>query len=75
MYADDTTFECASTVDEVQIKLQNSINLAHRWFVDNRLIVNTKKSSVMLVGSPIISVVVPYPSILMPNSFLRYLNS
>ena len=53
MYADDTTLECcASTVDEVQIKLQNSINLAHRWFVDNRLIVNTKKSSVMLVGSP-----------------------
>ena len=53
MYADDTTLECcASTVDEVQIKLQNSINLAHRWFADNRLIVNTKKSSVMLLGSP-----------------------
>ena len=28
MYADDTTLQCcASTVDEVQIKLQNSINL------------------------------------------------
>ena len=35
-----------------QIKLQNSINLAHRWIADSRLIINTKKSSVMLVGSP-----------------------
>ena len=43
---------CASTVDEVQIKFQNSINLAHRWIADNRLILNTKKSSVMLDGSP-----------------------
>ena len=43
MFADDTTLECCASTVEVQIKLQNSINLAHRWFADNRLIVNTKK--------------------------------
>ena len=52
MYADDTTLICCKeTVCEAAFQLQKSLDIAHKWLNDNRLIINTTKSSVMLVGS------------------------
>ena len=51
MYADDTTLICCKeTVREAALQLQKSLDIAHKWLNDNRLIINTTKSSVMLVG-------------------------
>ena len=55
MYADDTTLICCKeTVCEAALQLQKSLDIAHKWLNDNHLIINTTKSSVMLVGSKIV---------------------
>ena len=52
MYADDTTLiSAASSLDEVKTLAQQSILAATNWFSINRLIVNSKKSNILFVGS------------------------
>ena len=54
MYADDTTLvSAASNLDEVKTLAEQSILhvAATNWFSINRLIVNSKKSNILFVGS------------------------
>ena len=52
MYADDTTLiSAASNLDEVKTLADESILSATNWFSINRLIVNSKKSNILFVGS------------------------
>ena len=52
MYADDTTLiSAASSLDEVKTLTEQSISAATNWFSINRLIVNSKKSNILFVGS------------------------
>ena len=50
-YADDTTIiACGKTLNEVQLKLQSSFENALVWLNNNRLLVNSK-STCMLIGT------------------------
>ena len=52
MYADDTSLKSSGyTINEVQNKLQHLTDETVSWLNKNRLIVNTKKSTVMLIGT------------------------
>ena len=52
MYADDTTLiSAASSLDEVKTLAEQSILVATNWFSINRLIVNSKESNILFVGS------------------------
>ena len=51
-YADDTTIiACDKTLNEVQLKLQSSVDNALVWLNNNRLLVNSSKSKCMLIGT------------------------
>ena len=51
-YADDTTIiACGKTSNEVQLKLQSSVDNALVWLNKNRLLVNSSKSTCMLIGT------------------------
>ena len=53
LFADDTMLDVsARTIDEVVPKLQTEIKKLVEWFFHNKLTVNVKKSSFMLIGSP-----------------------
>ena len=50
MYADDSSIDCSGdTIIQAHTRLQ-SLNKASTWFVHNRLVVNTNKSSLMLIS-------------------------
>ena len=52
MYADDTSLKSSGyTINEAQNKLQHLTDETVSWLNKNRLIVNTKKSTVMLIGT------------------------
>ena len=52
MYADDITIYCSSSnLTAAEENLQNTINLIQSWFQSNKLLLNPKKSTVMLIGS------------------------
>ena len=52
MYADDVIiYTSASTIDEIQNKLQICVNNIQKWYFMNKLTVNEKKSNVMVIGS------------------------
>ena len=51
MYADDSSIDCSGdTIIEAQTRLQSALNKASTWFAHNRLVVNTNKSSLMLIS-------------------------
>ena len=51
MYADDSSIDCSGdTIIEAQSRLQSALNKASTWFAHNRLVVNTNKSSLMLIS-------------------------
>ena len=52
MFADDATvFVSGPSVESVQSQLTQAMQEVHEWTVDNKLILNTKKTKVMLLGS------------------------
>ena len=52
MFADDVIiYTSAPSRDELQRKLQLYIDNVHNWYYMNRLIINKKKSAVMVIGS------------------------
>ena len=52
MYADDSTFNCSGqSANEVLKVLQSSLLQANTWLNINRLVVNARKSSFMLLGN------------------------
>ena len=52
MYADDTIFICCGTsAEEVNYKMNACLRSASKWFKDNKLVLNTSKSNVMVVGT------------------------
>ena len=52
MYADDTSLKSSGyTINEVQNKLQHLTDETVSWINKNHLIINTKKSTVMLIGT------------------------
>ena len=52
LYADDTIVYCdATTVSDVERKLQACVSQLNDWYVNNKLSVNTSKSEVMLISS------------------------
>lgn len=53
LYADDVIVYCdGSTLQEVNVNLQNSVSQLTAWYENNKLSINTSKSEVMLVSSP-----------------------
>ena len=56
IYVNDTTLECSgNTLALVEKRLQNNVNNASNWLFKNNLIVNAKKSNVIIIShSPII---------------------
>ena len=51
MYADDSSIDCSGdTIIEAQTRLQSALNKASTWFAHNRLVVNTNKSSLILIS-------------------------
>ena len=52
LFADDTII-CTSgdSIDEVQSKLQKSLDNICNWYNRNRLVINIEKSKVMIIGS------------------------
>ena len=51
MYADDSSIDCSGdTIIEAQTRLQSALNKASTWFAHNRLVLNTNKSSLMLIS-------------------------
>ena len=52
MYADDTTlYVSASTILEVQTKLQSDFNAIGKWIRINKLYLNVEKTKFMIIGS------------------------
>ena len=52
IYADDTTiWSSGNTCEEVQQKLQDTLNSAERWFKANGMVPNTTKTKQLLVGT------------------------
>ena len=52
MFADDATvFVSGTSVENVQHDLNQAMQEIHEWTVDNKFILNTKKTKVMLLGS------------------------
>ena len=58
MYADDTNLYCPGpSLNYVQDILQDKLNAAEKWLFDNQLVVNAKKSNVLLVSTkPLVTV-------------------
>ena len=58
MYADDTNLYChGPSLNYVQDILQDKLNAAEKWLFDNQLVVNAKKSNVLLVSTkPLVTV-------------------
>ena len=53
LYADDTCiYICGSDPCDIKIQLQNEANKISNWFNNNRLSLNTEKSSIMYIGTP-----------------------
>lgn len=53
MYADDTTLTVsANDATVVEEKLTVALNRVMAWIKENRLVLNTAKTCVMLIGSP-----------------------
>jgi hypothetical protein len=51
-YADDTTFKSKGTTKtELESNMQQALDVASTWFSENKLIVNSKKSCLMLVST------------------------
>ena len=52
MYADDSSlYCCGDNINEMSLKLQNGLDVASKWFHDNRLLINSSKSNSILLGS------------------------
>ena len=52
IYADDTTiWSSGNTCEEIQQKLQNTLNNTERWFKANGMVPNTTKTKHLLVGT------------------------
>ena len=52
MFADDATLSVsASSFESVETQLNQAMNEVYRWTVKNKLILNAKKTKVMLLGS------------------------
>ena len=52
MFADDATvFVTGTSVENVQNNLNQAMQEVHQWTVDNKMLLNTKKTKVMLLGS------------------------
>lgn len=52
MYADDITMYCeGTTIEEISTKINRSLEIAYRWFCQNKLLINPEKSQSMLVGT------------------------
>ena len=50
--ADDTTiWSIGNTCEEIQQKLQNTLNNTERWFKANGMVPNTRKTKQLLVGT------------------------
>ena len=50
MYADDITINSASSdLGQAEGSLQNAVDSVHSWFKNNNLLLNPKKSHVMLI--------------------------
>ena len=50
MYADDSSIDCSGDTIIEAPRLQSALNKASTWFANNRLVVNTNKSSLMLIS-------------------------
>ena len=51
MYADDTVLYYSSeSVTSIEVKLNDDLLNVHKWFTDNLLSLNEKKSKFMLIG-------------------------
>ena len=49
LYADDTLVYCSgSTMSELKHNIQQCVSDFHEWYDQNKLVINTSKSSVML---------------------------
>ena len=42
---------CGDNINEMSLKLQNGLDVASKWFHDNRLLINSSKSNSILLGS------------------------
>ena len=52
MYADDTSLgSSAQNLHTLKQNLQSNLNITADWLLSNRIVVNSSKSSVMLVGT------------------------
>ena len=52
LYADDAVLFCdASTRQELQIALEREFTEISKWYTDNRLTINVKKTKLLLAGS------------------------
>ena len=52
IYTDDTTiWSSGNTCEEIQQKLQNTLNNTERWFKANGMVPNTRKTKQLLVGT------------------------
>lgn len=52
MYAEDTTlYVSGTTLNDVQLKLQDDLNAIEKWIRDNRLQLNVDKTKLMVIGS------------------------
>jgi len=50
MYADDsTTSACGKNIQEIELKLNNDLQGISNWCDENRMVVNTEKTKVMVV--------------------------
>ena len=52
MYADDVIiYTSAVTSDDLQLKLQGCVDNIYQWYFKNKLTINKKISTVMIIGS------------------------
>ena len=52
MYADDSLIYCSgNTIIKAETRLQSALNKASQWFAHNRLVINTNKSSLLLISN------------------------
>ena len=52
MFADDTNVTVSSSsIEDIQIKLNNELEKLHHWLLANKLSLNVKKTEYMLIGS------------------------
>ena len=52
MYAADSSINCSGDTNiKAETRLQSALNKASAWFAHNRLVINTNKSSLLLISN------------------------